>query len=155
MSLRSDELAQLGEVEHAVEAPARLAWAQAEHRRVEDHVVARGQVRVEADAELDERRDAAIYVDRAAVHGVDPREALQQRRLAGAVAADDAKELSRRDRERDVVECVEDVDGASTQRVKRPLLERAHLFPRDLEALVDPIDHDRGQQIVAHMPQEG
>ena len=44
------ELAQLGEVDHGVIAGAGLARGEAHHDPVEDHVVARGQVWVEADA---------------------------------------------------------------------------------------------------------
>ena len=57
------ELAQLGEVDDLLVALARLRRAQAEHDRVEDHVVARRQVGVEADAELDERRQPAVDPD--------------------------------------------------------------------------------------------
>ena len=67
---------------------------EAEHDRVDDHVVARGEIGVEADAELDERRQPAADLDPAGVDVVDPGEALQQRALAAAVAPDDAEELA-------------------------------------------------------------
>ena len=95
LELEVDELAQLGEVDDAVEARARLARREPEHRRVEHHVVVRGEVQVEADAELDERRHPPVDVDLPAVGAVDPGQALQQRRLARAVAPDDPEELAR------------------------------------------------------------
>ena len=45
-----------------------------------------------------------VDVDRARVGAVDPGEALQQRALARAVAADDAEELALADSKRDVVD---------------------------------------------------
>ncbi len=56
-------------------------------------VVARGQVGVEADAELDERREPSGDRDPPGVDAVDAGDALQQRALAAAVAPDDPEEL--------------------------------------------------------------
>src|SRR5262249_9371685 len=55
LELEVDELLELGERDHLVEAGTRLAPAESQHDRVEDDVVARGEVHVEADAQLDER----------------------------------------------------------------------------------------------------
>ena len=143
LHLQVDEVAEFGEVDHAVEAPARLAGAEAEHGRVEHRVVARRQVGVEADPELDERRHAPVDVDRAAVDAVDPGQALQQRRLARAVAPDDAEELARLHGEGHAAQRVQDVVVAAAERVQRALLERADLLARDLEALVDTVDYHR------------
>ena len=83
---------------------ARLAAAEAEHRRVERDVVARGQVGVEADAELDERRDAAVDADRRPRRrGRCPARHFSSVRLARSVAPDDAEELAPRDAERHVL----------------------------------------------------
>jgi hypothetical protein len=82
LELEVDELLELREGDDVVEAGARLAPRQAEHRRVDDHVVARREVRVEADAQLDERRQAPVDADGAAVELVDAREALEQGALA-------------------------------------------------------------------------
>jgi hypothetical protein len=71
-----------------------LARAEAEHRGVDADVVARRQVGVEADAELDERRHAPVDEDPPAVRGVDAGQALEQGRLARPVAPDDAEELA-------------------------------------------------------------
>ena len=97
LQLEVDELVQLGELEHGLEPLARRGWAQAEHDAVDEHVVARREIRVEADAELDEGREAAVDQHPAGVGTVDPGEALEQRALARPVAADDAEELAPRD----------------------------------------------------------
>src|SRR3712207_8322767 len=55
------------------------------------HVVARGEVEVEAHAELDERRQPAVDVHPPVVGLVDPGQALEQRRLARPVPAHDAE----------------------------------------------------------------
>ena len=67
LELEVDELLELGEGDDLVEALARLLAREAEHGRVDQDVLARGQVRVEADAQLDERREPAVDVDRARV----------------------------------------------------------------------------------------
>ncbi len=102
LELEVGEVAQLGEVEHRVEPAPRLAPAEAHHHAVEDDVLARRQLGVEADAELDERRQPAGHADPAGVGAVDARHDLQQRALARAVAADDPEELALVDVERDV-----------------------------------------------------
>ena len=83
-----------------------LAARKTEQRAVDPDVVARVQLRVEADAELDERREQAVDANAAAVGAVDAGEDLQQRALAAPVRADDAEELAAVDREGDVVQCV-------------------------------------------------
>ena len=60
LELQVDELLELRELDDLVEAPARLPPREPEHDRVDDDVVARGQVGVEAHAELDERRQPAV-----------------------------------------------------------------------------------------------
>ncbi len=59
LELEVEELLELGERDDVVEARLGLVAREAEHHRVDQHVVARGQVGVEADAELDERRQPA------------------------------------------------------------------------------------------------
>ena len=63
LELEVEELLELGEGDDLVEALARLLAREPEHDRVDEHVLARGQLGVEADAELDERRQAAVDVD--------------------------------------------------------------------------------------------
>ena len=60
LQLQVHELLELGERDDLVEAIARLAPREAEHDRVDHHVVARGQLGVEADAQLDERRQPPL-----------------------------------------------------------------------------------------------
>ena len=57
---RVDELPQLRELDDLVEAPLDLALRQAEHDAVDEDVLAAGDLRVEAGAELDERRNATV-----------------------------------------------------------------------------------------------
>src|SRR3712207_8461229 len=57
---RSLEAVQAGEVEDLVLAAPRVARREPEHDRVDADVVARGEVHVEADPELDERRQPAV-----------------------------------------------------------------------------------------------
>ena len=63
---RVDELAQLGELDDLVEALLDLALGQAEHDAVDEDVLAAGDLRVKAGAELDQRRDPAVDRHRAA-----------------------------------------------------------------------------------------
>ena len=130
LELQLGELAELGELDHAVGAHPGLLRGEPHHHAVEQDVVAGRELRVEADAQLDEGGDPPGDPDRAAVGGVDAREQLQERRLAGAVAAGDAEELARPDVERDVVEGAElpVLDGA--KRVQDPLLEGLHAVDR-------------------------
>jgi hypothetical protein len=93
------ELLELGELDHALVARAGLLRGEAEHDAVQRDVLVGGQVRVEADSQLDERGHPPVAPDAALIDPVDPGQALQQRALAAAVAPDDAEELPRRDRE--------------------------------------------------------
>ena len=73
---RVDEVAQLGELDDLVEAPGDLPLGQAEHDAVDEDVLAAGDLRVEAGAELDQRRDPAVDRDRAVVGLVMPATSL-------------------------------------------------------------------------------
>ena len=83
---------------------AKLATGQPEERPVDPDVVARGELGVEPDPELDERRESSVDTDEPCVLAVDAGEDLEQRALAAAVRPDDAEELASHDREADVVE---------------------------------------------------
>ena len=61
--------------------------AHAEDRAAEEDVLAAGQLGMEAGADLEQRAHAAGELDAPLGRRRDPREHLQQRRLAGAVAA--------------------------------------------------------------------
>ena len=141
-----EEVLELGEGDDRVEARLGLLAREAEHDRVEDHVVARREVDVEADAQLDERRQPAAHVHPAGVDVVDPGQALQQRALAAAVAPDDAEELAPRDVHADVVDGPQQVEGARLERVQGALLQRVVLAVVELEGLARVLDRDSRQQ---------
>ena len=121
----------------------RLTSGQSEHDRVDDHVVAGHQIEVEADAELDERRQAPIDHDRTVIDVVDPCEELQQSALAAAVSTNDPEELASGDLERHVLNGTQRVHVAPAERVQGPFLERVILLARKPEGLADAIQRDR------------
>src|SRR5581483_1338309 len=84
--------------------PLYLGAAHAEDRAVEVDVLAPGQLGVEPGADLEQRADASADVDIALGRLRDPREDLQERRLAGAVTADDSRRNTLRNLEVEVVE---------------------------------------------------
>ena len=137
------ELLELGELDHALETPPRLLGREAEHDPVHHHVVAGGHVRVEADAELDERRQPTPDPD-VALRPVDARQAFEQRALAAPVAPGDPEELAWLHSHRDVVQRLVCVAADPAPRMEGPLLERVHLLLRDSERLAHrPRDHHR------------
>ncbi len=77
---------------------------QAQHRAVDVDVLASGQNRVEAGSERDQRADAAANFDAALVRLDEPVQHLQQRGLAGAVAADEAEAFAAPELEGDAVD---------------------------------------------------
>src|SRR4029077_11408583 len=135
-----DELLELGELEHGAEPAPGLLRRQAHHYSVEDDVLACGQLDVEADPELDEGSEAPGHPDRPRIGSVDTRQQLQQRALAGAVAADDAEELAPLDLEGDSVECAQFAEVARGERPHHPLFERVDAMGRDAERLLQALD---------------
>ena len=87
----------------------------------------------------------------AAVDVVDPGDALQQRALAAAVAADDAEELALRDLDVDVVDRLQHVEGPRAERMQGPLLERVVLPVGELEALGDAVQRHRERPRALHL----
>ena len=81
-----------------------VAARDAVDRPAQVDVLDRRVLGVEAGADLEQRRDAPVDRDRARVGLDDAGEQLEQRRLARAVAPDDADGLPVRDLERDAVE---------------------------------------------------
>ena len=119
---RVDELLDLGERDDLVELPLDLAAAHAEDGAVQIDVLAAGQLRMEAGADLEQRADAAVDLDAPRRRLGDARQDLQQRALAGAVAADDADDLAAPDLERHVAaapRCVSDSSAARRPRRRR------------------------------------
>src|SRR5262249_8698477 len=86
-------------------------------RAVEEDVLAPGQVGMEARAELEQRADAAAHDHLPGRRLDDPRDQAKERRLAGAVAADQPDGAPRLDPEGDVLQ--------------RNDLGRARSLPRD------------------------
>ena len=99
-----DEVADVGERADGVEPRFDLLLRQADDVAVEEDVLAPAELGAEARAQFEDGRDAAVR--RHAAGGGLQRAAddLQQRRLAGAVAADDADGLAAPDVEADVGE---------------------------------------------------
>ena len=143
LQLLVDEALELGERDDLVEALLELALAQPEQRAVDADVVARRELEVEADAELDERREQPVDPNEAGVRAVDAGEDLQQRALAAAVRPDDSEELTRLDRERDVRERVVPLVRRPAERVQEVLLEDRPPLVRQPERLRDAGDLDR------------
>ncbi len=99
-----DELLHTGKVHNFIELAVDLILAHAEDGAVEKHVLAPGQLGVEAGADLQQAADAPLDLDHAAGGRGDAREDLEQRGLAGAVAPDDAQRLALLHGEGDVIQ---------------------------------------------------
>ena len=95
-----DELLELGEVHDRVEDPVHVALGHPEQRAVQVDVLPARQVLLEAGAELEEAGQLAPHGHLARGRLEHPADALEQRRLARAVAAEDADGLALPDRER-------------------------------------------------------
>ena len=143
LELQLGEALELGELDDRVVALARLRGREPEHHGVDQHVVARGEVGVEAHAQLDEGRDPAAGPDLAGVGPVDAGHALHERGLAAAVAADDPEELARAHVDRDPAQGLELLLRAGAERMQRTLLERVHLLVGKAEGLGDVTDRQR------------
>ena len=85
-----------GELDDLVESRRDLGALHAHDRALQKHVLAPGQIGMEAGGHFDQRADAARHGARPAGRPQDPRQQLQRGRLAGAVRADDAERLARR-----------------------------------------------------------
>ena len=136
-----DELLELGErhdlVHHLPDPRAR----QAVDRAVQIDVLAAGEVGMEARAELEKRRDPAAGFDATRRRRDDPRDDAEERRLARAVATDEADRLSGLDRERDVAQRLHrarsEAAAGNEDVLQRPLSLRI-----DAERARDAVDDD-------------
>ena len=136
-----DRLLELGEGDDLVEALADLSPLEPVDGAVEEDVLAAAEVGMEAGAELEQRADPAADVDPSRRRLDDPGDQPQQRRLAGAVAADEPDRLPRLDGERHVFERLHVLRvGAAAQ--DEQLLQAARLVRVDAEAARDPVDPD-------------
>src|SRR5262249_44552074 len=143
LELLVDEPLQPGEVEDRVEALGDLAARQAHEHAADLDVRACAELGVEADAELDERREPARDPHGSRVRAVDAGEHLQERALAAAVRPDDAEELALGNREGHLPEGVVALVRDPVERVGEVLLEPGALLVRDPERLRDAADLDR------------
>ena len=124
-----------------VEALADLRALEPVDGAVQEDVLAAAEVGVEAGAELEQRADPAADVDASRRRLDDPGDQAQQRRLAGAVAADEPDRLARLDGERHVFERLHVLRlGAAAE--DEQLLQAARLVRVDAEAARDPVDPD-------------
>ena len=131
-----DRVLELGERDDLVEALADLRLAETLDRAVQEDVLAAAEVGVEAGAELEQRADPTADGDLALGRLDDPGDQPQQRRLARAVAPDQADRLARRDRDRDVRER-EHVLRLGAPAQHEQLLQAARLVRADAEAARD------------------
>src|SRR5262249_39688898 len=101
---RVEEALHLGEVDDLVELASDLAAFHAKDGAVEIDILAAAEFAVEAGADFEQAADPATQLDASRRRLGDAAQDLEQRRLAGAVAADDADDLTRLDGERHVLE---------------------------------------------------
>ena len=101
---RVDELLDAGELDDLRELALDLPPLHPEHRAVQEDVLAAGELGMEAGSHLQQASDPTTDLSAAARRRRDPGEDLEQRRLARAVAADDAEHLALLHLERDVPE---------------------------------------------------
>ncbi len=137
-----DEFVDVGKAQDVVHAGRHLRRRHSVNRRRELDVFPPGEFGIESRAELEDRGDAATHGDASRRRPQRARDQLQQRRLAGAVAAQDADRLARLDRERDVAQRPEfrvELPAPAKQRLQQPVLR----LLVDLVALAEPLDLDR------------
>ena len=135
------EVLELGERDDVVVDALGVPAREPQERRVQVDVLSSRELGVEPGAELQERRHAAAGADRALARPQDAGDALQQRRLAGAVVPDQADRRAFLDREGDVAQRPEVLGPRA--RDEQTLLHAARTLPIQPEALRDPFDLDR------------
>ena len=99
-----------------VELARDLRLAHAEDGAVQEDVLAAGEVGMKPGAHLEQRSDAAVNLRFAFRRLGDARQDLQQRRLAGAVAADHADDLARANLVRDALQGPDRLRGGKPAR---------------------------------------
>src|SRR5262249_34050032 len=124
-----DELLDFGELENLRNLTLGLVARDAEDRGVHQDVVARREIGIEAGAELEQRHHASDANDAAGRRHDHSRENLEERRLAGAVGTDDAKNGARLDAKGNVAQGPEVAAArfrlAAAERRAQPLPERS------------------------------
>ena len=137
-----DEALDAGEVDDRVQLGVDLLLAHAQDRAVEVDVLAARQLGVEAGADLEHGGHAARRGDPSLVRGEDLRDALEQRRLARTVVAEQAEGLALRDIKGDVVEGPELLE-LSARTLQERALEGLVAVLVDAEALGDALHRNR------------
>src|SRR5437764_9518229 len=102
-------LTEVGERDDLLALGVDLVGREAEQRGGQVDVRLAAVVGMETGAELEQRADAAVHAHGAARGLDDAGHDLQQRRLAGAVLADDAERFAARELERYAIERAKDV----------------------------------------------
>src|SRR5664280_1644350 len=145
-----EEAVDLGECDDLVELAADLGALHAQDGAVEIDVFAAGQLQVEAGAHLEQASDAPVQLDAPLGRLGDAGQDLEQGGFTGAVAADHADDLARRDLERDVLERPDRLLGApaategSRHGVGNAFAQRLVPHPlADAVALAEAADADR------------
>ena len=132
---------ELGEGDDLVHQRADLRPLEAVDRAVQVDVVAPGEVGMEAGAELEQGGDAAAGLDAPRGRLDDPGGEAEERRLAGAVPADQADRLAGLDPHRDVAERP-DLGRLGAVPGEERLLQRPNGLGSDEEAPARPVDDD-------------
>ena len=136
-----DELAELRELDDALDPRLDLLAREPVQRAVQVDVLAAREVGAEAGAELEQRYDPPAAVGAPGVERHDPSEAAEQRRLARAVASHHPHRLARGDPQVDLAQRVH-----LRPRCPRPaheqLLERAAALVRERERARRALEHD-------------
>src|ERR1700730_10243998 len=101
---RIEELIDFGEGDDLVKFPSNLRARHTEDRPVQVDVFSARQLAMKSRADLEQARDASLDPHSAFARLGDARYNLQERRLAGAIAADDAYDGAALDLETDVLE---------------------------------------------------
>jgi hypothetical protein len=98
---------------------------------------------MEADAKLDERRQATVDANHSGVGAVDARDDLQQGALAASVRADDAEAFAALDRHAHVPQRLVQLVHDLPARVQEDLLDRRLALVRQAERLRHARELDR------------
>ena len=134
-----------GELDDLVEAAADVVSRQPEDPAVEHHVLAAGQLRVHAGADLDQGTDPAPDPDPPLGRERDPRHELQRGGLAGAVVADDRERLALGDLERQVVDGGDHVARRASADDRGQVVAERSVLAAAAVALRDVVERDRGR----------
>ena len=106
LKLLIHEVFKLSELYDVVIHRVDFSTSEAQQSTVQIHVLASGQLRVEAHTEFDERDQFALDGDRSVLRSINLRNDFQQRGLAGAVTPDDAEEIALMHLEIDIAQYV-------------------------------------------------